>query len=52
MLGGWESNYWPGGKVMAAYRRDYGFSHLWADCLGADCHAHIEHKPTFTVTFT
>jgi len=33
-MGGWGGNHGPGGKVMAAYWRVYGFGHLRADCRG------------------
>jgi len=57
MLVGWGGNV-PRAlqKVIAAYRRVYGFSHLWADCRGPgsapELYAHFEYDTTFTNIIT
>jgi len=51
MFGSWASQ-----KVMATYRRVYGFGHLRADCQGPgsalEPYAHFQYGTTYLPTYT
>jgi len=53
ILSGWGGKRNPGGKLIAAYRRVCGFSHLQADCQGwglaPESYACFKYGTTFTI---